>query len=76
MSDNKELIKQYEYEINILQQIEPINPADLNMSWCDDKTRETIMSIVNDDYYRWKNRINQLNLILDKLKQGDGDSDV
>ena len=75
MTDKKDRIKQYEYDLWILQQVTPINPDDIDLSWCDSKTRDSIMTIVKDDYYRWKNRVNQLNLILTKLKKDDGDSD-
>lgn len=71
------LIKEYEKILSMLQQMTPINPDDLDLSWCDDKNRETIMNVTKAEYYHWKNRVNQLNLILDKLKQhNDGDSDV
>ena len=67
MSDNEKLIKKCDREIMKLQQIEPID-----LSWCDADIRDLIVSI-NDDINRSvKSRINQLSLIMDKLKS-DGD---
>ena len=72
MSDNEKLIKKCDREIRKLQQIEPIDLTDADLSWCDADTRDLIVSI-NDDINRSvKARINQLSLIRDKLKS-DGD---
>lgn len=72
MTDNEKLIKKCDREIRKLQQIEPIDLTDADLSWCDADTRDLIVSITDDINRSIKARINQLSLIRDKLKS-DGD---
>ena len=73
MVDNADLIKMYEMELSSLKHMGTIKTDDLNPDRPIDKK---IIKLINDFNSENKSRINQLTLILSKLKQSDGDDDV
>lgn len=73
MMGNDDLIKLYEMELDSLKQMGTIRTDDLNPDKPMDKK---ILKLINDFNSDNKSRINQLTLILDKLKQSDGDNGV
>lgn len=73
MGNNEKLIKLYEMELDQLNQMGSLTTDHLNPNKPIDKK---IIKLVNDFNSDNKSRINQLTLILDKLKQSDGDNDV
>ena len=73
MMDSDDLIKWYEMELNSLKGAGTLTTDDLNP---DIPIEKKIIKLINDFNSDNKSRINQLTLILDKLKQSDGDNDV
>ena len=73
MMDSDDLIKWYEMELNSLKDAGTLTTDDLNP---DIPIEKKIIKLINDFNSDNKSRINQLTLILDKLKQSDGDNDV
>ena len=71
--DNDDRIKWYERELNSLKHMGTLTTDDLNPDRPIDKK---IIKLINDFNSENKSRINQLTLILSKLKQSDGDDDV
>ena len=71
--DNDDRIKWYERELNSLKSVGTLTTDDLNP---DRPIEKKIIKLINDFNSENKSRINQLTLILDKLKQSDGDDDV
>lgn len=71
--DNDDRIKWYERELNSLKSMGTLTTDDLNP---DRPIEKKIIKLINDFNSENKSRINQLTLILDKLKQSDGDDDV
>ena len=71
--DNDDLIKRYERELTTLEQIGTISTDGLDTT---DKMGKQIYKLITDFNNDNKSRINQLRLILLKLKKSDGDDSV
>ena len=70
---NEKLIKKYEQELSILEQLGTVSTDNLDTS---DKMGERIYNLITDFNNDNESRKNQLQLILSKLKELDGDDDV
>ena len=70
---NEELIKRYEQELSILEQLGTVSTDNLDTS---DKMGERIYNLITDFNNENESRKNQLQLILSNLKKLDGDDDV